>query len=87
MAASNSTEAMRIHISGRHIHITDALRDYVQRKVSKAQKYFDHLIWAQVILSVEKAHQIQHSQPYHPAISHAAAPRPGPSHELIRARG
>jgi putative sigma-54 modulation protein len=54
MAKETELNEMRIHISGRHIHLTDALRDYVERKVSKAQKYFDHLIWAQVILSVEK---------------------------------
>jgi len=49
-----SPEEMRIHISARHLQLTEALRAYVARKVSKAQKYFDHLIWAQVILSVEK---------------------------------
>lgn len=51
---------MRIHITARHIHLTDALRDYVTKKLSKAQKYFDHLIWAQVIVSVEKvAHKCE----------------------------
>lgn len=54
MTRTRPRNDMRIHISARHLQLTDALRDYVTRKVSKAQKYFDHLIWAQVILSVER---------------------------------
>jgi putative sigma-54 modulation protein len=54
MTKTKTLNEMRIHITARHLHLTDALRDYVTKKVSKCQKYFDHLIWAQVILSVEK---------------------------------
>lgn len=54
MTPAKPANEMRIHVSARHIHLTDALHDYVTKKVSKTQKYFDHLIWAQVILSVEK---------------------------------
>ncbi|OGS01325.1 MAG: ribosomal subunit interface protein [Elusimicrobia bacterium RIFCSPLOWO2_12_FULL_59_9] len=45
---------MKIHIAGRHIKLTTAIKSYVEEKVGKAQKYFDHLIWAQVILSIQK---------------------------------
>lgn len=51
---AKTAQEMRIHITARHIHLTDALRAYVEKKVSKTQKYFNHLIWAQVIVSVEK---------------------------------
>src|SRR3954464_7013250 len=54
MTKTKTPTEMRIHVTARHIHLTDALRDYVNKKLSKTQKYFDHLIWAQVILSVEK---------------------------------
>ena len=45
---------MEIHITARHIRLTQPIRAYVEQKVSKAQKYFNHIVWAQVILSVEK---------------------------------
>ena len=51
---------MQIHMTGRHVSLTDPIRDYVEEKVSKAQKYFNHIIWAQVMLSVEKrSHQAE----------------------------
>jgi len=51
---------MKIHITGRHLRLTKAIRTYVEEKVSKAQKYFSHIIWAQVSVSVEKrAHQAE----------------------------
>lgn len=45
---------MKIHITGRHLKVTAAIRDYVEEKVAKTQKFFNHIIWAQVVLSVEK---------------------------------
>lgn len=45
---------MRIHITARHLRLTKPLRSYVEEKVSKAQRYFEHLIWAQVVLTIEK---------------------------------
>jgi ribosome hibernation promoting factor len=45
---------MRIHISARHLKLTKSLKSYVEEKAGKAQRYFDHIIWAQVVLEVEK---------------------------------
>ena len=45
---------MKIQITGRHLRITRAIHTYVEEKVSKAQKYFSHIVWAHVLLSVEK---------------------------------
>ena len=45
---------MQIHITARHIRLTQPIRDYVEQKVQKAQKYFNHIVWAQVVLAVEK---------------------------------
>ena len=49
---------MQLNITARHINLTPALTDYVQRKVEKAQRYFDAIIWAQAILVVEKHRHI-----------------------------
>lgn len=45
---------MDIQLTGRRLKITQPIRDYVGEKVEKAQKYFDHIIWAQVVLFIEK---------------------------------
>lgn len=46
---------MQVNITARHLKLTPAIADYVQRKLEKANRYFDHLIWAQAILTVEKS--------------------------------
>ncbi len=45
---------MELNIRARHLNLTSALSSYVHKKVEKAQRYFDSIIWAQVILAVEK---------------------------------
>lgn len=45
---------MTVHIVARHIKLTKALKDFIQEKVEKTQHYFNNIIWAQVILTVEK---------------------------------
>lgn len=51
---------MKIHITGRHIRLTKAIREYIDRKLSKAEKHFSQIVWAQVLLSVEKrTHQAE----------------------------
>ena len=51
---------MKIHITGRHLRLTPAIRDYVEAKLAKAEKHFDHIVWASVTLAVEKrAHQAE----------------------------
>lgn len=49
---------MQVNITARHLELTPAIADYVQKKVSKCERYFDHLVWAQVILVVEKYRQV-----------------------------
>lgn len=45
---------MNLNISGHHVSLTPALRDYVISKLKRVERHFDHLINADVILSVEK---------------------------------
>ncbi len=48
---------MQVNISGHHLEITDALRDYVTEKFSRLERHFDRIISVQVILQVEKLKQ------------------------------
>lgn len=45
---------MNLTITGHHIEVTPALRDYVSGKVEKVIRHFDHVTSVHVILSVEK---------------------------------
>lgn len=45
---------MQINISGHHVEITQALRDYVNDKLVRIERHFENATSAQVILSVEK---------------------------------
>lgn len=44
---------MQINITGRHLEVTPALREYVTTKIEKLGKYL-HIVEAHIILSVEK---------------------------------
>src|SRR4029077_12992699 len=46
--------SMQVNITARHLKLTPAIAEYVQKKLEKAKRFFDHLIWAQVILDVTK---------------------------------
>lgn len=48
---------MQLNITGHHIDITDALRDYVNTKFERLSRHFDHVTNVHVILSVEKLAQ------------------------------
>ncbi len=45
---------MNLNISGHHLDLTPPLREYVTTKLKRIERHFDHLINAEVILSVEK---------------------------------
>ena len=45
---------MKINVTGRHIHITKALRLYIENKFKKIEKHFENIIDIHVILTVEK---------------------------------
>lgn len=48
---------MNLHLSGHHLDITPAMRDYVTTKLGRITRHFDHVIDVTVILSVEKLRQ------------------------------
>ncbi len=45
---------MQINISGHHVDVTPAMRDYVTSKLSKLQRHFDNITNSSVTLTVEK---------------------------------
>ncbi len=45
---------MNLNITGHHVEVTPALREYVTGKVDKVIRHFDHVTSVHVILMVEK---------------------------------
>lgn len=45
---------MHVTITGHHIEVTEALRNYVIEKFQRLERHFDQVIDSHVILSVEK---------------------------------
>lgn len=45
---------MNLTISGHHLDLTPAIREYVQSKLDRIKRHFDHVIDIAVILSVDK---------------------------------
>ncbi|MCS7100436.1 MAG: ribosome-associated translation inhibitor RaiA [Burkholderiaceae bacterium] len=44
---------MNLIIHGHHVEVTPALRGYVEGKLERVRRHFDHVIEADVLLSVE----------------------------------
>ncbi len=44
---------MRMIISGRHLDITDPIRDYAEKKIGRIKKYFDNILEIDITLSAE----------------------------------
>lgn len=45
---------MNLTISGHHLELTPAIREYVQNKLERIRRHFDHVIDIAVILTVDK---------------------------------
>jgi putative sigma-54 modulation protein len=45
---------MNLDITGHHIEVTDALRDYVNSKLDRLERHFDNVTNTHVVLTVEK---------------------------------
>jgi putative sigma-54 modulation protein len=48
---------MNLNVSGHHLDVTRAIRSYVQSKLERVSRHFDHVIDAHVILTVNKQRQ------------------------------
>ena len=45
---------MQINLTGHHVEVTTAMREYVTKKLGRVVRHFDHVTSARVILTVEK---------------------------------
>ena len=48
---------MNVQVSGHHVEVTPAIRDYVLSKLERIQRHFDQVIEINVVLSVQKLRQ------------------------------
>ena len=48
---------MNLHLTGHHVEITPAIRNYVMSKLERINRHFDHVIDVNVIMAVEKLDQ------------------------------
>ena len=58
MAPAHLEESlMNLNLTGNHLEITPAIRDYVVAKLDRITRHFDHVIDVSVVLSVNKLRQ------------------------------
>ena len=48
---------MQISLTGHHVEVTDSMRSYVEEKIARLERHFEHVTNVHVILSVEKLEQ------------------------------
>lgn len=48
---------MNLHLTGHHLEITPAIREYTSGKFGKIKRHFDNVIDVNIILSVDKLKQ------------------------------
>lgn len=48
---------MNLHLSGHHVDVSPAMREYITTKLSRITRHFDHVIDVNVIVSVDKLKQ------------------------------
>ena len=45
---------MQLTLTGHHVDVTSALRDYVEKKLDRVVRHFDHVIDVHCVMSVDK---------------------------------
>jgi putative sigma-54 modulation protein len=48
---------MHVTVTGHHIEITESMRAYVEKKLERVVRHFDHVIDVHCVLTVEKLRQ------------------------------
>ena len=48
---------MQVSVTGRHVEVTEAMKQHVEGKIGKLKRHFDHVTDVHVILTVEKLEQ------------------------------
>ncbi len=50
---------MQINITGKNIELTEAIKDYVEKKISGLEKFYDKIIRAHVVIGKENHHHLK----------------------------
>jgi putative sigma-54 modulation protein len=50
---------MQVKITGKNIELTEAIQNYVEKKISGLEKFYDKIIRAQVVLGLETNHHLK----------------------------
>ena len=45
---------MQLNVIGHHVEITESMRSYVEKRLDRVKRHFDHVIDVQVLMSVDK---------------------------------
>jgi putative sigma-54 modulation protein len=45
---------MQLNLTGHHVEITESMRTYVEKRLEKVKRHFDHVIDVHCVMSVEK---------------------------------
>jgi putative sigma-54 modulation protein len=45
---------MQLKVTGHHVEVTESMRAYVDKRLDKLKRHFDHVIDVHVVMSVEK---------------------------------
>ena len=48
---------MNLNLTGNHLDVTPAIRDYVTSKLERIERHFDHVIDVNVVMTMEKLDQ------------------------------
>lgn len=48
---------MQLKLTGHHVEVTDSMRAYVEKKLERIVRHFDHVIDVNCVLTVEKLEQ------------------------------
>ncbi len=49
---------MQLQITGRHLEITQSIKAYVEEKMTKLTRHFDHIMDGRIVLSIEHGKHI-----------------------------
>ncbi len=50
---------MQVIISGKSIELTQAIKDYAEKKISSLDKFYDNILRAEVIVGLETRHHLK----------------------------
>ncbi len=50
---------MQVIISGKSIELTEAIKDYAEKKISSLEKFYDNILRAEVVVGLETRHHLK----------------------------